>query len=48
MRLKKKQLVLGIRNITLELADDDRMEFNLVKVMEMGKWYVKFGIFFFT
>ena len=47
MRLKQKKLVLGIRNITLKLADNDRMEFNLVKVMEMGTWYeVKFGIFF--
>ena len=36
MRLKQRKLVLGIRNITLKLADNDRMEFNLVKVIVEG------------
>ena len=47
LRLKRKKLVLGVRNLTMELADDDRMEFVLEEEMEVGKWYnVKFGLFF--
>jgi hypothetical protein len=47
LRLKEKRLVLGVRNLTLGLSDNDRMEYNLEDVITLGKWYdVKFGIMF--
>jgi hypothetical protein len=47
LRLKNKKLVFSIRNVTLELSDDDEIMFDLVETMQLGKWYdVKFGILF--
>jgi hypothetical protein len=47
LRVKEQRLVLGVRNLTLGLSDNDRMEFTLEEVMEVGKWYdVTFGLLF--
>ena len=47
LRLKNKKLVFSIRNVTLELSDDDELMFDLVETMQLGKWYdVQFGILF--
>ena len=47
LRVKEQRLVLGVRNLTLGLSDNDRLEFTLEEVLDVGEWYdVKFGIMF--
>lgn len=47
LRLRDRRLVLSVRNVTLELPDDDEVEFTMVEDTRLGQWYdVTFGFNF--